>query len=83
MIKLPPTVVNYRWLQQQLTAAGFVALQCSCDFMRFDRNIKINRNLFGILRNFTDSISIFIEFSAKKKKLKIQFLGRRFDVLVS
>jgi len=58
---LPPEVINYRWhIRQQLTAAGssgFAALKCSssCDFTRFGRKIKINRNLFRILRNFTDT----------------------------
>jgi len=65
IIKLPPTVVNgllHIW--QQLIASGFAALKCSsnCDFTRFGRNIKINRNLFWILRNFTEtSIKIHID----------------------
>jgi len=45
MTKLPPTVVNYRWhIRQQLTTAGYAALQCSysCDFTRLGRKIKIN-----------------------------------------
>jgi len=64
-MNLPLTIVNYCWhIRQQLTASGSTALKCnsSCDFTRFGRKIKINRNLFRILRNFTDtSIKIHID----------------------
>ena len=55
-----PTV-NCNWLlQRQLTAVRFAAFYC--DLTRFGRKIKINRNLFRILRNFTDtSIKIHID----------------------
>jgi len=59
MIKLPSAVVNYRWqIRQQLS---FAALKCdsSCEFTRFGRKIKINRNLFKILRNITDPLYVF------------------------
>lgn len=58
-------------------------LKKNCDFARFSRKIKINRNLFRILRNFTDPLYIFFLEMSAKNQIKIQFLGRRFDVLVS
>jgi len=44
-------------LQRQLTASGFAAFYY--DFTHLSRKIKINRNLFRILRNFTDPLHIF------------------------
>jgi len=44
-------------LQRQLTTSNFAAFYY--DFTRFGRKIKINRNLFRILRNFIDPLYIF------------------------
>jgi len=55
---LPPTLVNYlKYIFWQ---------RINCDFASFDRKIKTNRDLFGMLRNFTDPLYVFIEVSAKK-----------------
>jgi len=54
----PPATVNCRWAPPEaVTASGFAAFYY--DFMRFGRKIKINQNLFRILRNFTDPLYIF------------------------
>jgi len=70
MFKFQPLTINlencFSDIKKFLTTAGFAALKWSswkrikCDFTRFSRKIKINRNLLGILQNYTDPLYVFL-----------------------
>ena len=45
----------------------------SCDYARFGRKIKINRNVVGFLRNFADPLDVFLLRCLQKISSKFDF----------